>query len=77
LALEYWNSVTNTRDGGSWRLGPRAKRWLKIEPRSICCPPNSLVLADTGGYHARGVFREGRIREAIQMTFRLNPWTRT
>jgi len=48
LALEYWNSVTNTRDGGSWRVGPRAKRWLRIEPRSICCPPNSLVLGVPG-----------------------------
>jgi hypothetical protein len=75
LALEYWNSVTNTRDGGSWRLGPRAKRWLRIEPRSICCPPNSLVLANTGGYHARGVFQQGHIREGVQMIFRFNPWT--
>jgi ectoine hydroxylase-related dioxygenase (phytanoyl-CoA dioxygenase family) len=74
LALEYWNSVTNTRDGGSWRLGPGAKRWLGIAARSICCPPNSLVLADTCGYHARGAFQQGRIREAIQMSFRLNPW---
>ena len=76
LAFEYWNSVTNTRDGGSWRLGPRAKRWLRIEPQSICCPPNSLVLANTGGYHARGVFQRGHIREAIQLIFRFNPWTR-
>ena len=74
LGLEYWNSVTNTRDGGSWRLGARAKRWLGIEPRSICCPPNSLVLANTGGYHSRGVFQKGHIREAVQMIFRFNPW---
>ena len=75
VALEYWNSVTNTRDGGSWRLGPRARRWLKVEAKSICCPPNSLVVADTRGYHARGIFQQGHVREAIQMTFRLNPWT--
>ena len=75
LALEYWNSVAYTRDGGSWRVGPRAKRWLGIAARSVCCPPNSLVLADTCGYHARGVFRQGNVREAIQMSFRhLNPW---
>lgn len=74
LALEYWNSVTNTRDGGSWRVGPRAKRWLRIEPRSITCPENSLVLANTGGYHARGVFQQGHIREAVQLIFRFNPW---
>lgn len=74
VALEYWNSVTNTRDGGSWRVGPRAKKWLRIKPRSICCPANSLVLANTGGYHARGVFQPGHIREAVQMIFRFNPW---
>jgi hypothetical protein len=75
VALEYWNSVSNTRDGGSWRVGPRAKRWLRIDPRSTCCPPNSLVIANTGGYHARGDFQQGHIRESIQMIFRFNPWT--
>ena len=36
--------------------------------------PNSLVLANTGGYHSRGVFQKGHIREAVQMIFRFNPW---
>jgi hypothetical protein len=74
LAFEYWNSVTNTRDGGSWRAGPGYRRWLGVAGRSMCCPPNTLVLGNMCGYHARGAFQQGHIREAIQMSFRHNPW---
>jgi len=74
LAFEYWNSVTNTRDGGSWRAGPGYRRWLGVAARSMCCPPNTLVLGNMSGYHARGAFQQGHIREAIQMSFRHNPW---
>ena len=76
LAFEYWNSVTNTRDGGSWRAGPGYRRWLGVAGRSMCCPPNTLVLGNMCGYHARGAFQQGQIREAIQMSFRHNPWRR-
>ena len=74
LALEYWNSVTNTRDGGSWRASPGTLRALKVPPRSVCCPPNTLILGNMCGYHARGAFQQGQIREAIQMSFRNNPF---
>ena len=74
LAFEYWNSVTNTRDGGSWRVGRGFRRWLGVAARSVCCPPNTLILGNMSGYHARGTFQPGHIREAIQMSFRDNPW---
>ncbi len=41
----------------------------------VTCPRNTLVVANTCGYHARSVAEPGQSRRALHMAFRSNPFT--
>ena len=66
--------------GGSFRIGPHQLRRIGCRaPEPLATPANTLVVADTYGFHARGEAPAGTLRIAIYVTSRPNPflpWTR-
>ncbi len=45
-------------------------RALDIRPRQVCAAANTLVIADTFGFHRRGDMEVGAVRRALHMDFR-------
>lgn len=64
---------------GSFRISPAELGRLKLpKPRAIACSANTLVVADTFGFHARGPSRADLHRIEIWSYLRRNPflpWT--
>jgi hypothetical protein len=65
--------------GGSFRIDPRELKRLGFAgPSAVAVRANTLVVADTYGFHARGVSASPSVRIAIYATSRPNPflpWT--
>jgi hypothetical protein len=60
---------------GSLRISPAALRRLGFgEPRRLCVPENTLIVADTMGFHARGVASRPSLRTEIWAYGRRNPF---
>ena len=81
LSFEYQKSLSVLRspDGfsekGSLRITPADLRALKLpDPIAFTVPANTLVLADTHGFHARGQAEAGRCRPEIWIYSRHNPF---
>jgi len=45
-----------------------------LVPRAVTCAANTLVIADTCGYHARSIGGAGATRTALHLSFRANPF---
>ena len=64
---------------GSFRLSPNALPDLGYgPPRAVAVPANTLVIADTFGFHARAPSKRSSIRPTIHTYIRRNPflpWT--
>jgi hypothetical protein len=81
LAWEYKTSL-NARSSanphvaaGSFRPGPDDLRAMGLaEPTAIAARANTLVLADTVGFHRRGEAKDGRARRAVYIWMRANPF---
>lgn len=72
LAFEYRQSVHNL--GGSWKVSDEDKVTLGVKDEPVCCRENTLVIANTHGFHARGHIEPGQRRETIHIIYRVNPW---
>ena len=74
LREEYLESTR--RNGKSRRIHDDELRSRGLETRMVVtCPRNTLVVANTCGYHCRSVGRPGATRRALHMTFRFNPFS--
>jgi ectoine hydroxylase-related dioxygenase (phytanoyl-CoA dioxygenase family) len=72
LRGEYLESIgENNR---SRRVSAEEVRRRGLEVRSVTCTPNTLVLANTCGYHGRSRGALGATRRALHMMFRSNPF---
>jgi hypothetical protein len=72
LLQDYLESTrANTR---SRRVSDSEVRSRGLERRVVACPRNTLVVANTCGYHCRSVGEAGATRAALHMTFRFNPF---
>jgi hypothetical protein len=81
LAWEYGQSLCarSAEDphtaSGSLRAGRADLERMGLpEPRPVLVKANTLVLADTGGFHRRGEASDGRPRRAIYVWMRSNPY---
>ncbi len=81
LVWEYRRSVGMTGEGdhysasGSLRLGPGDSEYLNLPPPVACkVARNTLVIADTHGFHCRGASQPGSSRLAIWCISRTNPF---
>jgi hypothetical protein len=81
LAWERKASVTAAQSSdfqtarGSLRISPDAVRRLGLgEPRAFAVPQNTLVVADTVGFHARGLSVHPSVRVEIWAYGRRNPF---
>ncbi|MFO1538801.1 MAG: phytanoyl-CoA dioxygenase family protein, partial [Actinomycetota bacterium] len=82
LRAEYRDSVDPSRCIDPSRRVPDAEMERRgLTPQVVTCPKNTLVIADTCGYHARAIGQDGGHRRALYMFFRSNPfrypWPRT
>jgi ectoine hydroxylase-related dioxygenase (phytanoyl-CoA dioxygenase family) len=60
---------------GSFRAGPDDLREMGLpEPAAVTVRANTLVLADTSGFHCRGQATDDRPRTAIYVFMRTNPF---
>jgi hypothetical protein len=73
LRHEYLESNTTNRK--SRRITEEELRSRGLERRVIECRRNTLVLANTCGYHARSVGEAGACRRALHKEYRHNPFT--
>lgn len=75
LRAEYRDSVDPNRCVDPSRRVPDAEVERRgLAPRVLACPRNTLVIADTSGYHARAIGQDGGHRRALYMFFRSNPF---
>ena len=81
LAWEYAQSLKARASpdehvsAGSFRAGPEDLEAMGLpEPVAVTVPANTLVLADTVGFHCRGEAQDGRPRRAIYVYMRTNPF---
>jgi phytanoyl-CoA dioxygenase PhyH len=71
-------TMGTTRPSGEVRLPTaRQTQLMGIEETTLGGKPNTLVIANVGGFHRRGEFEDGRRREQIQMKFLDRPGART
>ena len=81
LAWERKASMTAAYSGdfqssrGSLRITPETVRRLSFgEPKAFAVPQNTLVVADTVGFHARGLSTRPSVRAEIWAYGRRNPF---
>lgn len=70
---EYHQS-TKKGAGGSWRADQEIIRKSKKIPEAMICKQNTLILANTYGWHARKQIEKNHERHAIHLSIRSNPW---
>ena len=73
LRGDYLESTGN--NCGSRRIGDEELRRRGLETVVVTCPRNTLVLANTCGYHCRSVGATGATRRSLHMMFRSNPFS--
>ncbi len=60
---------------GSFRASADDLRAMDLpQPLALAVPANTLILADTGGFHRRGEAMDGRPRRAVYFWMRTNPF---
>ncbi|HYE73615.1 MAG TPA: hypothetical protein VEF04_09790, partial [Blastocatellia bacterium] len=73
LKFVYQESCHENR--GSRRITQDELKSLGLEETVFTCPKNTLVIANTLGYHRRLRGEPGRVRYALHMQLRTNPFT--
>ncbi|MFT8678855.1 phytanoyl-CoA dioxygenase family protein [Gluconacetobacter sp.] len=75
MSLEAAGSGDRLSGRGSFRVDAEAIAAMGYAaPRAVAVPANTLIVADTGGFHARGVSAEPGIRVEIWAYERGNPF---
>ena len=73
LMFEYKKSIHFDRfKDYSFRVEPKDKALLGCEEKPLTCPENTLVIADTSGFHCRGDAVAGHTRKQIHFCIRSN-----
>lgn len=72
LLFDYRNSVGEKF--GAPRISEDGVRRMGLEPRRLCYPANTLIIANEQGFHARGRFDLGRKRDLIYFEYRSQPY---
>lgn len=72
LRYEYLESTTSNRR--SRRVGEDEVRQRGLERRTISCRRNTLLVANTFGYHCRSVGEAGAFRRSLHREYRQNPF---
>lgn len=75
LRQDYLES-TSTNEA-SRRVSDDEVRRRGLERLVVGCPRNTLIVANTCGYHGRSVGEAGATRRALHMQFRFNPFSPT
>jgi len=75
LREEYRATISTTEEDKSRRVTEDEVRRRGLERRVVSCRRNTLVVANTYGYHCRSVGVEGSTRRALHMAFRFNPFS--
>jgi hypothetical protein len=73
LRRDYLESTSTNEE--SRRVSDDEVRSRGLERRVVSCGRNTLVVANTCGYHCRSVGELGASRRALHMTFRFNPFS--
>jgi hypothetical protein len=75
VSIEAAQSADFQSARGSLRIAPEALRRLGFaEPKVFAVPQNTLVVADTVGFHARGVSARSSVRVEVWAYGRRNPF---
>jgi len=74
MKWEYQNSIGER--GGSRRVTAEEMSARGLRETVFDVPANTLVMANTCGYHCRRVGQPGRIRRAVMVNFRAHPFPR-
>jgi hypothetical protein len=72
LRYEYLESNRTNRK--SRRVSDEEVRSRGLAPRVVVCRRNTLVLANTSGYHSRSVGEPGASRRSLHREYRYNPF---
>lgn len=72
LAFEYVMSVRAPQNAG-WRMPDWLRGFLKSRETLCVAPANTLVVANSQGFHARGKAAPGRTRYSLRFGFRNSP----
>jgi hypothetical protein len=70
---DYLESIG--KNFGSRKVGDEEILRRGLEPIVVTCPRNTLVLANTCGYHGRAAGADGATRRSLHMMFRFNPFS--
>ena len=73
LRGDYLESIG--KNFGSRKIGDEEVLRRGLETVVVTCPRNTLVLANTCGYHGRAVGAPGATRRSLHMMFRSNPFS--
>lgn len=73
--LRYIYDESREQNRGSRRISPDELKRVGLQETIVTCPKNTLVIANTHGYHRRLRGRPGGKREAIHIHLRANPFT--
>ena len=73
LRGDYLESIG--KNFGSRKVGDEEVLRRGLETVVVTCPRNTLVLANTCGYHGRSVGAPGATRRSLHMMFRSNPFS--
>jgi hypothetical protein len=75
LGHEYRGSITEALcTNPSRRISAEEVSRRGLEPKVFACARNTLIIANTCGYHARSIGEPGATRRALHMSFRSNPF---
>jgi hypothetical protein len=74
IRLRYEYRESNTTNRKSRRVTEEEVRSRGLEPLVFACRRNTLVLANTCGYHARSVGEPGASRRSLHKEYRYNPF---
>lgn len=74
--FEYINSLSYQSQNVAWRPSQRWQNILKLRPEPVTVAANTLVIADTHGFHRRGDSVAGMERRQIHFRVRINPLKR-
>jgi len=73
LMFEYKKSIHfEDLTDYSFRVEPRERTFLGCIEKALTCPENTLVIANTRGFHRRGYAKAGHTRKEIHFCIRTN-----
>ena len=72
-AFEYINSLSYDSQNVAWRPSQRWQNILKLRPKAMTVAANTLVIANTHGFHGRGDAVSGMERRQIHLRVRIKP----